>query len=194
MTASLLSKRLDEPGREEYLNKGEDPILAVVLIVFSHKHFPPHPVLYFLGVQFALLHSKKARSSRIYATRCATTTIGVEEAQTMVANGRYGGEPLPYGQRDRKRPGDDFGHTGDRKRINYNNNNNNYKQERPPRSKDPMLHLATSPKGLPEYPVHQSPSSASPGSNASARVGELRSKYHLSIRILDLLALLRTTP
>lgn len=108
----------------------------------------------------------------------------------MVANGRYGGEHLPYGPRDnRKRPGDDFGHAGDRKRINYNNN---YKQERPPRLKDPTLHLATSPKGHPEYPVHQSPSSASPGSNAS-RVGELRSKYHLSIRVLDLLALLRTT-
>ncbi len=109
----------------------------------------------------------------------------------MVANGRYGGEHLPYGQRDnRKRPGDDFGHAGDRKRINYNNN---YKQERPPRLKDPTLHLATSPKGHPEYPVHQSPSSASPGSNAS-RVGELRSKYHLSIRVLDMLALLRTAP
>lgn len=124
----------------------------------------------------------------------------------MVANGRYGGEAHPYVQRDRKRPGDDFGHTGDRKRINYNNNNNNnnknntntnnnnYKQERAPRVKDTTLHLATSPKGHPEHPVHQSPSSASPGSNASARVGEFRSKYHLSIRILGLLALLRTTP
>lgn len=104
----------------------------------------------------------------------------------MVANRRYGGDAPPYGQRDRKRPGDDFGHTGDRKRVNYNNN---YKQERPSRVKEPTLHLATSPKGRPEYPVHQSPSSASPGSNASTRAGEIRSKYHLSIHILDLIAL-----
>lgn len=99
----------------------------------------------------------------------------------MVANGRYGGEAPPYSQRDRKRSGDDFGHTGDRKRVNYNNN---YKQERPPRLKDPMLYPVTSPKGRPEHPVHQSPSSASPGSNASARAGEFRSKYHLKFTFL----------
>lgn len=112
----------------------------------------------------------------------------------MVANGRYGGDPPSYAQPQRKRPSDDFGHTGDRKRVNYNN----YKQERAPRLNDPTLHLATSPKARPEYPVHQSPSSASPGSNASARnsapAGEFRSKYHLSIHIPALTILLRTTP
>lgn len=112
----------------------------------------------------------------------------------MVANGRYGGDPPSYGQPLRKRPLDDFGHTGDRKRVNYNN----YKQERPPRKKDNTLHLATSPKGRPEHPVHQSPSSASPGSNASARntalAGEFRSKYHLSIHFLGLATLFWTTP
>lgn len=112
----------------------------------------------------------------------------------MAANWRYGGEALPYGQRDRKRPGEDFGQTGDRKRVNYNNNNNNYKQERPPPLNDPRLHLATAPKGHPEYSVYQSPLNASPSSIASARAGEFRSKYHSSICILDLLALLRTTP
>lgn len=112
----------------------------------------------------------------------------------MVANGRYGGDPPSYAQPQRKRPSDDFGHTGDRKRVNYNN----YKQERAPRLNDPTLHPATSPKARPEYPVHQSPSSASPGSNASARnsapAGEFRSKYHLSIHIPALTILLRTTP
>lgn len=101
----------------------------------------------------------------------------------MVANGRYAGDAAPYAQRDRKRLGDDFGHTGDRKRVNYNNN---YPQERPPRLKDPTLQHATSPKGRSEYPVHQSPSSASPGSNASTRVVDFRSKYHPSIHILPI--------
>lgn len=112
----------------------------------------------------------------------------------MVANGRYGGDPPPYGQPQRKRPGDDYGHTGDRKRVNYNN----YKHERPHRMKDPTLQLATSPKGRPEYPVHQSPSSASPGSNVSVRngvpAGDFRRKYYLSIHILGLAILFRTTP
>ena len=145
-----------------------------------------------MGIESIL---QKLRSSRVDDTSCATTTTGVAEANTMVANGRYGGDPPPYAQRGgRKRPGDDSGHTGDRKRVNYNN----YKQERPFRLQAPTLQLATSPKGRPEYPVHQSPSSASPRSNTSTRnnvlAGEFRSTYHLSIHVHGLTALFRTLP
>lgn len=122
-------------------------------------------------------------------------TIEVEEAQTMATNWRYGGEALPYGQRDRKRPGEDFGQTGDGKRVNYyDKNNDNYKQERPPPLNDPRFHLATAPKEHPVYSVYQSPFNASHSSIGSARAGEFRSKYYSSICILDLLAVLRTTP